>query len=185
MSDYSDLSIARCMYREQPGCCWVLAAVETLASEYLTNQGINEPPVPSELLGAFDKSRGIDVQFLPLKCFHGAAWLMGDEWVVQLNAFDSPQVRRHTVFHEGFHIACRSASPAFKKVDMQYRPFRDLLADHFATTILMPKEWVAERVASTNNVHKLARTFDVSVSAMEHRLSQLGLHSGVLLRAQR
>ena len=183
IADYRDLAIARCMYREQPGCCWVLAAVETLASDYLARLGVGCPPVPSECLSAFDEIRAIDVQLLPLKCFHGAAWLLEREWVVQLNELDSPEVRRHTIFHEGFHIACRNASPAFKRVDLTYKPFRDLLADHFATSILMRKEWVEEHWAAIQDVPVMARTFDVSVSAMEHRLAQLGLGHRAQVRA--
>jgi hypothetical protein len=182
ITDYRDLSMANCMYREQPGCCWVLAAVETLASDYLVRLGVENPPVPSELLSAFDDSRQIDLQLLPLKCFHGAAWLLGSEWVVQLNELDSPEVRRHTIFHEGFHIACRNASPAFKRVDLTYKPFRDVLADHFATAILMRKEWVEERSTAVQDVPKMARMFDVSASAMEHRLGQLGLIHRAQLR---
>jgi hypothetical protein len=181
--EYQDLAIARCIYREQPGCCWVLAAVETLAADYLTGQGVDRPPVPSELLATFDDSRETSVRLLPMKSLHGAAWMLGSEWVVQLNSLDSPQVRRHTIFHEGFHIACRSASPAFRRVDLSHKPFRDVLADHFATTILMRKEWVEDTWKITQDVKDMAGVFDVPVPAMAHRLQQLGLHHGCQLRS--
>ncbi len=173
--EYKDLNIAHCIYRERPGCCWVLAAVEKLAAEYLARGGVNCPPVALDLINLFDSSRRIEVQFMPLKASHGAVWLTGGEWVIQLNATDSHQVGRHTMFHEAFHIACRNASPAFKRLDLKNRPFRELLADHFATCFLMPKKWVEEWWSAVQNVRKMADIFDVSVSAMRQRLGQLGL----------
>ena len=175
MVEYENLCIAGCVYREQPGCCWVLAAVETLATNYLNSFKISRPPVPSAFVSAFDGTREIDVRTLPLKGYHGAAWLLGTEWVIQLSEMDPPQIRRHTLFHEAFHIACRNASPAFKRTDLKSRPFRELLADHFATCILMPKYWVEDLWPNTGDVKEMAGVFNVSVRAMQHRLEQLGL----------
>lgn len=173
--EYRDLRVARCAYREKPGCCWVLAAVERLAANYLDRLHVDRPPVPSALISAFDESRDVEVRSVPLRHVNGAVWLIEDNWVVQLNATDSPQVRRETLFHEGFHIACRSVSPEFRRVDMEYKPFRDILADHFATCLLMPRTWMAEYASLTRDVSKMSETFDVSVPAMKHRLQQLDL----------
>jgi Zn-dependent peptidase ImmA (M78 family) len=163
------------MYRERPGCCWVLAALETLAMDYLRKGGIHGPPVPSEAITLFDQSRRIELRLVPLKFHHGASWLVGKEWVIHLNARDSSAVRRLTIFHEAFHIACRNANPAFKRFDLEARPFREILADHFATCFLMPKEWVEEQWLKVHDVRKMARIFDVSKRAMKRRLRQLGL----------
>ncbi|MFC1872074.1 hypothetical protein ACFLYF_06755 [Chloroflexota bacterium] len=38
---YDDIDIAPCVYRDKPGCCWVLESVETLATEYLRRGRIN------------------------------------------------------------------------------------------------------------------------------------------------
>jgi hypothetical protein len=175
---YRDLSVARCAYRERPGCCWVLATVERMAAGYLDRQHIDRPPAPSSLIEAFDDTRDIEVRLLPLRSLHGAVWLIENEWVVQLNATDSPEERRETLFHEAFHIACRSASPAFRRVDMGQRPFRDILADHFAACLLMPKDWIEDYAPAIRDTARMARVFDVSVSAMRHRLKQLGLSNG-------
>lgn len=175
---YHDLFIAPCVYRDKPGCCWVLSGVETFAANCLAGLGVHHPPVPSELITGFEEKRGISVRTLPLKGYHGAAWLLGKEWVVYLNAVDSPQVQRQTMFHEAFHIACRNSSPAFRRVDLKQKPFRDFLADHFATCILMNKQWVEEHWAVVRDVKKMADIFDVSISAMDHRLRQLGLLYG-------
>lgn len=135
-----------CMYRRRPSHCCVLAAVEKLAGCYLEGQHVLGPPVASELINAFDKSRKVEVRLVPsLKAIHGAVWLLGKEWVIQLNSREPRRARRYTMFHEAFHIVYRKALPAFKKVGLSHNPFADVLADHFATCFLMPKKWVEER----------------------------------------
>ena len=174
--EYSDLNIERCMYRERPGCCWVLDSVEKLAGDFLRQGQINVPPVPSEAIALFDRKREIELRLVPLRRHHGAAWFVGDEWVIHLNSRQPSFTRRHTIFHEAFHIACRNASPAFQRFDLgDKRPFREVLADHFAFCFLMPKEWVEQLWPTVQNVRRLARTFDVPVSVMGRRLRQLGL----------
>lgn len=171
---YNDFNIAHCIYRERPGCCWVLDSVEKLARDYLKRGQIRVPPVSSQAIAIFDQRREIELRLVRLKAHHGAAWLLGAEWVIQLNAAESPCMRRHTIFHEAFHIACRNASPAFKRFDIEgRRPFREILADHFAFCFLMPKEWVEERWPKVHDVQSMARIFDVSMSAMGRRLRQL------------
>ena len=173
---YGDLNIARCVYRERPGCCWVLDSVEKLARDYLKRGQIDVPPVPSQAIAIFDQRREIELRLVPLKAHHGACWLIGAEWVIQLNAAESRCMRRHTIFHEAFHIACRNASPAFKRFDLTDRkPFREILADHFAFCFLMPKEWGEERWPTVQDVRGIAHTFGVSISVMGRRLRQLGL----------
>jgi len=169
------MHIAYCVYRERPGCCWVLAAVERLANEYLREGHIYRPPVPSNAVTIFDQRRSIEVRLVPLKLCHGGVWLSEQDWVIQLNAKESPLSRRHTLFHEAFHIACRNVSPAFKKSSLEDRPFREFLADYFAACFLMPKDWISEQWAMAKDVPKIARIFEVPVSLMSSRLNQLGL----------
>jgi len=168
----------RCLYRDRVGCCWVLTAVETLAADYLAREGVHHPPVASGLITVFDESRKIEVRLVPLKAHHGAVWLLGGEWVIQLNARQSRSVRRYTMFHEAFHIAYRIACPAFKKVELIHTSFNDVLADHFATCFLMPKEWVEERWLTVRDVRTMAGIFDVPITEMRRRLSQLSLLEG-------
>ncbi len=173
---YSDFYIAHCIYRERPGCCWILDSVEKLARDYLKRGKIHVPPVPSQAIVVFDQRREIELRLVPLKAHHGATWLLGVEWVIQLNVEESPCMRRHTIFHEAFHIACRNASPAFKRFGLVDRkPFREMLADHFAFCFLMPKEWVEERWPMVQDIQSMAHIFDVSMSVMGRRLRQLGL----------
>lgn len=167
-----------CLYGDRPGCCWVLATVETLAEEYLARYGVLGPPVPSELIDAFDESSKIEVRFVPLKALHGAVWLLGREWVIQLNDRDPRCVRRYSMFHEAFHIAYRMAYPAFNKAEARRTSFNEVLADHFATCFLMPKEWVEEYWPRVQDVRAMADRFDVPIRQMRERLNQLNLLLG-------
>lgn len=173
---YGDFDISGCVYRGKPGCCWVLNAVEKIAKDYLIKGQIHKAPVPSEAIKLFGQEHGIELRFVPLKVYHGVAWLLGNDWVIQVNSDEPQGVQRHTVFHEAFHIICRNASPAFKKVDIgSTQPFKELIADHFAACFLMPKEWVKEQWLALRDIQKMADLFDVSLTAMTMRLKQLGL----------
>lgn len=168
----------RCLYSERPACCWVLAEVETLANEHLAEAGISNPPVPSELINIFDKSSKIEVRLVPsLKTLHGAVWRLGREWIMQLNARDHRRHRRYTMFHEAFHIAYRIINPAFKETELSHISFNEVLADHFATCLLMRKEWIEECWPRVQDLGVMADIFDVPIRQMRRRLSQLGLHN--------
>jgi hypothetical protein len=156
-------------------CCWVLADVEKLASEYLTGAGVLGPPVPSELIDIFDGSRKVEVRLVPLKALHGVVWLLRRGWIIQLNSRDPRRVRRYSMFHEAFHIACRITYPAFNRAEARHTSFNEILADHFATCFLMPKEWVEEYWPRVQDVRAMADRFDVPLSQMRGRLNQLNL----------
>lgn len=169
------LDAARCLYGDTPACCWVLADVEKLASEYLTGAEVPGPPVPSELIGIFDKSKKVEVRLVPLKALHGVVWLLRGEWIIQINSRDPRRVRRYSLFHEAFHIAYRITYPAFNKAEVIRTSFNEVLADHFATCFLMPKEWVEEYWPGVQDVRAMADRFDVPVRQLRRRLNQLNL----------
>jgi len=156
-------------------CCWVLSDVEKLASEYLAGVGVPGPPVPSELIDVFDESRKVEVRLVPLKALHGVVWLLRRGWIIQLNSRDPRRVRRYSMFHEAFHIACRITYPAFDRAEARHTSFNEILADHFATCFLMPKEWVEEYWPRVQDVRAMADRFDVPLSQMRGRLNQLNL----------
>jgi Zn-dependent peptidase ImmA (M78 family) len=68
----------------------------------------------------------------------GAGW-----WVV-LNANDRYPVRRFTLAHEAFHIACGTGL-AFRR-DGMGQFYECSLADHFAGRLLIPDRWLASLV---------------------------------------
>lgn len=172
---YRMLEAGGCHYCDKPCFCKVLNAVEELAVEYLRKGGIHRPPVPSDLIALFDPNRTIELRYVPLKAYHGGSWRLGNEWVIQINSRETHRMKRYTLFHEAFHIASRTVCPAFRREDRSYSPFNELLADYFASCILMPKEWVRERWLKVRNVRKMARLFDVPTSVMRPRLRRLGL----------
>lgn len=165
----------KCLYGDKPGCCWVLADVEELASEYLAGAGVSAPPVPSELIDIFDQSRKVEVRLVPLKALHGVVWPLRRGWIIQLNSRDPRRVRRYSMFHEAFHIACRIACPACDKAELRRTSFNEVLADHFAACFLMPKNWVEEYWPRVQDVQGMADRFDVPSVQMKRRLNQLNL----------
>ena len=169
------LDATHCLYGDRPACCWVLADVEKLASEYLAAAGVSGPPVPSELINIFDKNKKVEVRLVPLKTLHGVVWLLNMGWVIQLNSRDPRRVRRYSMFHEAFHIAYRITYPAFDKTEVRHTTFNEVLADHFATCFLMRREWVEEYWPRLQDVRAMADRFDVPLSQMRRRLNQLNL----------
>ena len=162
-------------YLRQCVNCQLFNSVEALAEDYLRKGGVERPPVPSELVSIFDDHRKIEVRYVPLKVYHGGAWLLGEVWVIHLNAGEPRCMQRYTLFHEAFHIVARTVCPSFRKFDLSYRPINELLADYFSTSILMPKQWVREYWAKTGSVHRMLQIFDVPESALRKRLRQLSL----------
>jgi len=150
--------------------------VEMLAQKYLRMGKVRYPPVPTGLIKIFDQQHPVEVRQLPLKVHHGAIWYHKDRWVIQLREGDSSATKRFTLFHEAFHILahCRT-TPVFSKIGSMIGSFNELLADEFASCILMPREWVVEKWAKVRDLYRMAEIFDVPKPAMCLRLRQLGL----------
>lgn len=175
LAQLPNIDAVYCLYGDIPGCCWVLADVEKLASDYLAQAGVSGPPVPSKLIDIFDKSKRVEVRLVPLKALHGVVWLLSGGWIIQLNARDSRRMRRYSMFHEAFHIAHRITLPAFNRAVVRRASFNEVLADHFATCFLMPKGWVEEYWPRLQGIRAMADRFDVPTSQMRRRLNQLSL----------
>ncbi|MBA7656044.1 hypothetical protein ES703_63957 [subsurface metagenome] len=150
--------------------------VELMAQKYLKKGKVDCPPVPTVLIALIDPRAATEVRQLPLKAYHGAIWHPKEGWIIQLKADDTSATKRFTVFHEAFHILahCRT-TPVFRKRGAIQGSFNELLADYFATGILMPREWVKEKWAEVKDLDRMAEIFDVPTSAMCIRLRQLGL----------
>ena len=150
--------------------------VELMAQKYLEMGEVHCPPVPTVLIGLIDPRGATEVHQLPLKAYHGAIWHPKEGWIIQLRAEDTSATKRFTVFHEAFHILahCRT-SPVFRKRGVVQGSFNELLADHFALSILMPRHWVKEKWAEVKHLNRMVEIFDVPKPAMCIRLRQLGL----------
>lgn len=114
-----------------------------LAARILDEMGVREPPVPDSFIYYIDPSRTVRVVLEPLRRgTRGATMLSpdGSEWWVVLNANDRYEVRRFTLAHEAFHIACGTGL-AFRR-DGCGEFYECSLADHFASHLLVPDQWL-------------------------------------------
>ena len=151
--------------------------VEMLAQRYIKMGGIHSPPVPTVLVGLIDPQRAVEIRTVPLTVYHGAVWHVNGSWIIQLKGSDISAAKRFTLFHEAFHILAHSkTTPVFrKKRGTLEGSFNEMLADYFAASILMPREWVKEKWAEVHDVNRMAKIFDAPELAMGVRLRQLGL----------
>lgn len=141
-----------------------------LAARVLDDLGIKEPPVPSSFIHFIDPTRPVHVSIEPLgRLTRGATMLApdGSEWRVVLNANDRVEVRRFTLAHEAFHIACGTGL-AFRR-DGMGQFYECSLADHFASHLLIPETWL--RALEHPRAGVLAHRCKTSVAAAARRVS--------------
>lgn len=157
--------------------CRIGRLVERLAQKWLKRAPVHSLPVPTELALLADGHHPIEVRLLPLKVYHGAIWRLREGWVIQLKKNDTPARRRYTLFHETFHILahCNISAVVFRKSKAIHGSFNELVADHFASCVLMPREWVNRKWVEVNDIDKMAEIFVVPKQAMCVSLKRLGL----------
>ncbi len=161
---------------ERVTSCRIFELVEMLAQKYLKRRKVYYPPVPTELVSLADEEHPIEVRLVPLMAYHGAIWHLKGSWIIQLNENDTPATRRFTLFHEAFHIlAHRRATTVFRKRGVETCCFNELLAEQFASCILMPAGMVRRKWAESKSLSKMAETFDVPKSVVCARLKLLQL----------
>ena len=144
-----------------------------LAARVLDDLGIREPPVPSSFIHFIDPTRPVHVALEPLHPrTRGATMLApdGSEWRVVLNAHDRLEVRRFTLAHEAFHIACGTGL-AFRR-DGMGQFYECSLADHFASHLLVPAEWLHRLKAPAADL--IARRCMVTSAAAALGLRRVG-----------
>lgn len=106
-------------------------------------------------------------------------WSLG-RWLILLNGAESHVRQRFSLAHEFKHVL----DDPFKKIiysgpsDLAGGDHREVICDYFAGCLLMPrpdlkKVWCG----GTQDIRLLARRFDVSLTAMRLRLTQIGLIS--------
>lgn len=91
----------------------------------------------------------------------------GPEWHVVLNASDRVEVRRFTLAHEAFHIACGTGL-AFRR-DGCGEFYECSLADHFASHLLVPRVWLVRQNPSPGQI---AQRCHVSLAAARRSSSR-------------
>lgn len=164
--NYRMLTLEGCRDGHCDKPCELLQHVEGQANDFLTVAGINEPPVPLELIQTFDPLRRVEIRCLPLRAHHGAVWLLDDEWVLHLNANQPLPMKRYVAFHEGYHIVCHVSAMYETETADGCRPFTEATADYFAASVLMPRKWVKSYWPRVHSVAKMAELFQAPESAV-------------------
>jgi Zn-dependent peptidase ImmA (M78 family) len=86
---------------------------------------------------------------------------------------------RFSIAHELGHVVIAKETGAGSLAPAAHRGRKnselERACDYFAACLLMPRRWVLDHHAQTPNARVLARTFDVSPTAMIARLHELGL----------
>lgn len=139
---------------------------ERLARNLLAGAGISRPPVPDDLVSTVT-AREIHFVVKPgPKMIRGRTDFIEDEWWVWLNGNDSPLVRRFTLWHEAYHIAVTGGL-----VDCEeghHETYECALANHFASHVLVPREWLRTLPATTPRT--VAHTCRISTAAAERAI---------------
>jgi Zn-dependent peptidase ImmA (M78 family) len=113
---------------------------------------------------------------MPETCSGLTAWT-GKEWLISLNGHEPELRRRFSLFHEAAHIVHHTTGEALYPTQRgRAGLLRELLADHFAGSVLVPKPWLKSLYCSGHiDIAELSDLFLVSRRAIEVRLHVYGL----------
>jgi Zn-dependent peptidase ImmA (M78 family) len=143
--------------------------VEALAEHLLDFADVQRPPAPLSLIHAVGDVRLLYVDW---RYHQGYTFGCGPVFYIAVNSNDSAGERRFTVFHELFHVIER-VQPAFYQAAAADW-LSELLADHFALSILLSDRWfAAEARACGNDIGEMAAECGVSASAVFKKLAAL------------
>lgn len=142
--------------------------IKKLARKYLCIGGVTDPPVPTSLIEVFQREYNLEVHVVPLKFFHGAVWNLGSKWLIQIRQQDPSNSQRFTLFHEVFHVLAHTSANKviFTRGSSEVGTYNEMQAEHFASSILMPRPWIMEMWPQAMDVDKMAEIFQVTRKAM-------------------
>lgn len=167
------------------------------AVELLQGLGVTKPPVDVHRL-----AKELNVEILPEKLDNevsGVLLRLPDRLVIAVNDKHNEARQRFTIAHELGHLRLHQGRPLIVDHVVRARvSMRDsqsslatereeIEANRFAANLLMPENLMHEAVGSaikgtfdeTQTIQALAKKFRVSEKAMEYRLTNLGLRSGM------
>jgi hypothetical protein len=174
-SELGNLDFIRCAEASK-----IFQLVTKLAYKYIEIGKVHSPPVPTLLITMFDTNSPIEVREVPLRAYHGAVWYLRNKWIIHLNKNDTPARKRFSLFHEAFHILAHSkATPVFSKVGVKQGSFNEMLAEHFAGCILMPRELAMEKWAECHSLKMMAEIFQIPKILVWFGLKGMGLFSSL------
>jgi Zn-dependent peptidase ImmA (M78 family) len=153
-----------------------LHTAELQANKLLELSGIVAAPVPDTVITDLPR---IEVQHLsPLGISGFAAWNRG-QWLIAVNASESPLRQRFSLAHEFKHVLDHPfIDDAYTEPwGQSAEEAAERSCDYFAGCLLMPKAWIKRDFydQGIQELPTLARRFQVSQAAMRVRLLQLGL----------
>lgn len=137
--------------------------IQQLTYKYHNQAGIKHPPVPSDLITKSEDNLPIEVGQLPMVFHHGAVLKLTNCWLILLNSDDSPARHRFTLYHEIFHILAYEKGTQVSKntPNCQKGAFNEILADHFAGTMLMPRNMIKPTWDKVRDVDRMAALFGI------------------------
>lgn len=158
-----------------------LVAVELLVNQLLAEAGVEEPPVPLEMLASFQGVTSVEVVDMPRSGM--LMPLPGGELKVRLSVSDSPGRRNFSLAHEIGHTLMPGYSEQpLEKMDACTGEFaesneEELFCDIAARSLLLPEKLFLARCSqpepSIDNMLALAEEFACSLEATALRLDQL------------
>ncbi len=150
-------------------------AAERRAKEVVERFGLSGPPVP---LAEICRALGIAVYVRPFEYVAGV-FINDDVFpVIIVNSGERRVRQRFTIAHELGHYFVDHGHQSFAEPGGGSRRERD--AERFAACLLMPAAWVkgyweAYAANDENRLAVVADLFEVSPTALKHRISELGL----------
>ena len=146
-----------------------IALCKRRSRELLNEQRMTAPPVDVEKIAG---SQFLQIDRSGRGEHRGRAML--SDGTISLNAGDAPTAQRFSIAHELGHYVLRhdgfTFSPHEERESDLYAedPMREeeREADHFASTLLMPPQWLRRDAKAGRTLRELAALYRVSVEAM-------------------
>lgn len=151
-----------------------LRIAELQAAHLLALQGIDDGPVPEEIITELPKIR-VDFINVPVS---GACYWDGNAWVIEINRRESWNRQRFVIAHEFKHIIDHGYTDRlYPQVECSHHvDHAELVADYFAGCVLVPTLFLKRAWRhGVQQRHDLAEYFRVSERTIETRLMQVGL----------
>jgi uncharacterized protein DUF955 len=149
---------------------------EIQANRLLSLFDVTSGAVPSDIVRSLPRIRVV-YEDLPVS---GTSHWSGTHWIITLNKREAPVRQRFTLMHEFKHIIDHGRTHLLYTSNSRYSAAEqaERAADHFAGAALVPKRLLKSAWTSgLQTSSALARHFDVSIHAIEVRLSQTRLNA--------
>ena len=152
-----------------------LRIAELQAGRLRTLTAVTDSAFPETVISELPRVQ-VDRMF-PAPSSGASQWSRG-RWLILLNGADPPGRQRFSLAHEFKHVLDNPF------VEVLYPPWRgqtaearrEAICDYFAACLLMPRADLKKIwFGGTQEVRTLAHRFEVSLQAMQVRLTQLGL----------